>query len=439
MTSIFWAPMALVGGIDHENVSIEASDGKITSVSSGVPVPPGAVAFEGAMVPGLVNAHSHVFHRALRGRATPAGGDFWSWRAGMYELVDHLDPELLEELATATYAEMLAAGITQVGEFHYVHRGPGGVPYTDRNEMAMAIVRAAAATGIRLCLLDTCYLMADVDGTPLQGPQLRFGDGDVDGWSERHGRLADELAGTEVVVGSAIHSVRGVPADAFAQIVEASGPTHVHASEQAAENRACVDRHGVTPIGLLARHGGLRPGSTVVHAIHVTSGDLEATAGSGASVCVCPTTELDLGDGTADVAAFAAAGIDVSLGSDSHAVVDLLVEARMVEWNDRARYGRRGVHASAALWDMATSAGARSLGCERWGLEVGAPADFAVLDTRRPATAGIDRSDMLLSAATAGDVMATVVGGEIVCEAGEHHTLGSVSSRLASAIGRSIT
>jgi formiminoglutamate deiminase len=438
MTSTFWAPMALVGGTDHRNVTVEASDGTITSVSSGTPIPPGAMAFEGAIVPGLVNAHSHVFHRALRGRTTPEGGDFWSWRTTMYELVDHLDPELLEELATATYAEMLAAGITMVGEFHYLHRGPGGVPYTDPNEMAKAIVRAADAAGIRLCLLDTCYLMADVDGAPLQGPQLRFGDGDVNGWSERHGLLADELSGADVVVGSAIHSVRGVPADAFAQIVGTPGPTHVHASEQPAENRACVDRHGVTPIGLLARHGGLRPGSTVVHAIHVSARDLEATADSGASVCVCPTTELDLGDGTADVAAFAAAGIEVSLGSDSHVAVDLLLEARMVEWNDRARYGRRGVHTPPALWGMATSAGARSLGRQTWGLEVGAPADFAVVGTRHPATAGIGRSDMLLSAATAGDVMATVVGGEMVCAAGEHRTLGSVSSRLASVIGRAV-
>jgi formiminoglutamate deiminase len=435
MNTTFWAPMALIDGANHRDVALETKAGRIAAISIGVPPPTGATAFDGALVPGLVNAHSHVFHRALRGRVTD-GGDFWSWRSMMYDLVEDLDPESLESLATATYAEMLAAGITTVGEFHYLHHGPGGVPYDDRIEMSMAIVRAATSTGIRLCLLDTCYLMADVDGTPLEGPQLRFCDGDVDGWSERHAQLVAALSGSDVVVGSAIHSVRAVPPTAFAQIVAEPGPTHVHVSEQPAENRACVDVHGVTPIGLLAGHGGLRPGSTVVHGVHVTEHDVSAIASSSASVCVCPTTELDLGDGTVDVSALKAAAIDVSLGSDSHTTIDLFAEARLVEWNDRARYGRRGIHAPPALWDMATSAGARSLGSRSGALGVGGRADFAVVGVDHPSTAGIDRPDALIAAATAGDVIATVVGGQIVCSGGEHRTLGSVPAMLAASIGR---
>jgi formiminoglutamate deiminase len=385
------------------------------------------------VVPALVNAHSHVFHRALRGRVA-TGGDFWSWRTAMYDVVDRLDPDDLEQLATATYAEMLAAGITAVGEFHYVHHGPGGVPYGDRNEMSMALVRAAANAGIRLCLLDTCYLTAGVGGSPLVGPQLRFGDGDVDGWNDRHGELVARLLRTDVIVGSAIHSVRAVPPGGFEAVSATSGPTHVHASEQPAENAACLERYGVSPVRLLADHGGLDDHTTVVHAVHVSEGDLTSIASAGSSVCVCPTTELDLGDGTADVHAMRAAGIDVSLGSDSHVAIDLFAEARMVEWNDRARQGRRGVHSLAALWEMASAAGARSLGIDSWGLVAGAPADFVVVDLNRTSVAGIGGAGSLLVGAAPSDVSATVVAGEVVCQGDEHRTLGSVPSVLASVL-----
>lgn len=433
MTATFWAPMALIQGSDRRDVAIETIDGVITSVSSDVGAPAGATVLDGAVVPALVNAHSHVFHRALRGMPW-AVGDFWSWRAAMYGLVERLDPDDLERLATATYAEMLAAGITVVGEFHYLHHGPGGVPYGDRNEMSMALVRAAAAAGIRLCLLDTCYLVAGVDGSPLQGPQLRFGDGDIEGWRRRHAELVARLSTTGVIVGSAIHSVRGVAPGSFAAVSDTPGPTHVHASEQPAENQACLDVHGVSPIGLLAHNGGLDDETTVVHAVHVSNGDLAAIASTATSVCVCPTTELDLGDGTADVLAMTTAGIDVSLGSDSHVAIDLLSEARLVEWNDRARHGRRGIHTPKALWEMASSAGARSLGIGMWGLVVGAQADFVVIDLNGPALAGIDAPASLLVAGGAGDVSATIVGGQIVCRGNQHRTLGSVTSALASAL-----
>ncbi len=430
----FHASHAVIDGAIARDVAIVVAGGAIVSTeASAVPVP-GATSLHGLVAPGMVNAHSHVFHRMLRGRSW-SGGDFWSWRDAMYEVVNALTPDLLESVAVATFAEMLAAGITAVGEFHYVHHGPDGVRYTDANEMSMALVRAADATGIRLCVLDTCYLVAGVDGRPLVGPQLRFGDGSGEGWAERHSELVSKAAGRDrVTVGAAIHSVRAVPPEAFSTVAEAGGPLHVHVSEQPAENDACLEHHGVTPTAFLDRHGVLSDRTTAVHAVHVTEDDRNRLAASGTGVCVCPTTELDLGDGTVDVAGLRRASIGVGIGSDSHAVIDLLSEARLVEWNDRARSGRRGVHTAADLWHMVGPAGAASLGYDRWGISAGAPADFVVLSTDSIRTAGSELEG-ILGSATAHDILATYVGGVLVTELDEHVTLGPVAELASAAFG----
>ena len=262
----------------------------------------------GFTLPGLANAHSHAFHRALRGAAQAGQGTFWTWRERMYQVAGRLQPDSYLALARAVYAEMALAGITCVGEFHYLHHDAGGARYRDPNQMGLALIEAAAQAGLRITLLDTCYLRGGLaaDGSPiaLSGVQERFGDGDGSRWAERAGELgADEhgMLGAHARAGVAIHSVRAVPPDQMQPVVAWShaygAPLHAHLSEQPAENEACLAAYGVTPARLLDRAGALGPRSTVVHATHLTGDDIGLLGGSRTVACFCPTTEADLADG----------------------------------------------------------------------------------------------------------------------------------------------
>ena len=291
---------AWLGGEESTaDVVIDVEDGLIAAVHAGAPCPAGASRLRGLVLPGLVNAHSHAFHRALRGRTHRSGGDFWSWRRLMYDVSACLDPDNYRALALATFAEMSLAGVTCVGEFHYVHHQPGGQPYEDPNEMGLAIIEAAAAAGIRLTLLDACYLQADVDGGALAPEQQRFSDGSVDGWLERVGAIPE---GPCVRVGAAPHSVRAVGRARPGHVIATWArtyprPLHIHVSEQPAENAACLAATGRTPTQLLADAGALMARTTAVHATHVTPDDIELLGDSQTAVCLCPTTERDLADG----------------------------------------------------------------------------------------------------------------------------------------------
>ncbi len=247
----------LGGDTAATDVLLEADGDRLTAVTPDVPCPPGATRLPGLTLPGLVNAHSHAFHRALRGRSQ-GPGSFWTWRDQMYALADRLDPDTYLALATATYAEMALAGISCVGEFHYLHHGPGGTPYDDPNELGTVLAEAARRAGVRLTLLDTCYLQGGFDG-PLAGPQLRFGDGTVDRWAERADALEDDEG---VRVGAAVHSVRAVPPDALPVVADwatrRGAPLHAHLSEQRVENTACLAATGRTPTELLAGAGRAR-------------------------------------------------------------------------------------------------------------------------------------------------------------------------------------
>ena len=260
----YWAAAAHLPHGLAADVTFEIADGRFTDVKPGT-APGDARRLPGVVLPGFANAHSHAFHRALRGRTHGGGGTFWTWREAMYAVAARLDPDSYRALATAAYAEMASAGVTAVAEFHYVHHGPGGVPYAEPHAMRAALRAAAADAGIRLTLLDTCYLAGGFD-TPLEGPQLRFGDRDVHAWAER-------AAGAD---GVAVHSVRAVPRDALAVVAKAAEgrPLHVHLSEQPAENAACLARHGLTPTGLLAAEGVLGQATTAVHATHLTDADI---------------------------------------------------------------------------------------------------------------------------------------------------------------------
>jgi formiminoglutamate deiminase len=411
------------------------ADGLITSVERDVEVlPPDATRLPGLLLPGLVNAHSHAFHRALRGRTHTGAGDFWGWREQMYTVAERLDPDSYLALATAAYAEMALAGITTVGEFHYLHHAPSGARYDDANAMGRSLVEAGRRAGVRVVLLDACYLTADVDGSALAGPQLRFGDGSATAWADRVDALTDDLPH----VGAAVHSVRACPPDAMRDVAawaQARGaPLHLHLSEQRRENDACLAAYGVTPTRLAADTGVLGPRTTAVHATHLTTDDIGLFGEANAAACLCPTTERDLADGVAPVPSLLDAGSGLCLGSDSHAVVDLLEEARAVELDERLVSERRGTLSPERLLAAATAGGSRSLGTLGGAIAPGCPADLVTLRLDTVRTAGAPDGSEVLGAvvfgASAGDVSHVVVDGRLIVEDGQHLLIEDVPGLL---------
>jgi formiminoglutamate deiminase len=428
----WWAPHALLPGGLARDVLLTETDGRITAVTPGAP-PGDARRLPGVVLPGFANAHSHAFHRALRGRTQDRGGTFWTWRERMYALAARLDPDSYLALARAAYAEMACAGIVAVAEFHYLHHGPGGRRYADPNAMGHALAAAAAEAGVRLTLLDACYLAGGLGPgghLPLDPVQRRFSDGDVDAWAVRVAALRGSPG---LRVGVAVHSVRAVPRAALATVGAAAGgdPLHVHLSEQPAENEACLTHHGLTPTALLAAEGLLGPATTAVHATHLTPADVGALGSTGTGVCLCPTTERDLADGIGPASALRDAGARLSLGSDSHAVVDPFEEARGLEMHERLRSRERGRFRPAELLAALTRHGA--LGDPGAGrLIPGAPADLVAVRTDTARTAGSDPAQVLFGA-TAADVDTVVVGGRMVVQGGRHR-LGDVGALLRDAI-----
>ncbi|MFI6981715.1 formimidoylglutamate deiminase [Embleya sp. NPDC050154] len=427
-------------GIERDALLV-VEDGRIASVTPDRPAPGGACVLPGLTIPGLANVHSHAFHRALRGRTQTGTGTFWTWRDQMYQAAGRLDPDSYLALARAVYAEMALAGITSVGEFHYLHHGPDGTPYDDPNAMGHALIEAAREAGVRITLLDTCYLHGGLtaDGyRPLEGVQRRFGDGSSDAWYERWGALRGD---DNTRIGAAIHSVRAFDTkDGYATwAARTEGvPVHVHLSEQPAENAACVAHHGLTPTGLLDAHGFWSANATAVHATHLTDADIAALARAEAGVCFCPTTERDLADGIGPAGELARAGVPLSLGSDSQAVIDLFEEARAVELDERLRTGRRGHFTSAALLAYATGTGHRALGWPDAGrIEPGALADLTTIGLDSVRLAGtVPRlaTEAAVFAATASDVTHVMVGGRTIVRDGVHQLVEAVPQALGTAI-----
>ncbi|MGP3954663.1 formimidoylglutamate deiminase [Nonomuraea sp. 3N208] len=438
MSLTYWCEQAWLPDGVAKDVLVVVEGNRIARIGQGPP-PAAAERLAGITVPGLANAHSHAFHRALRGAAQEGKGDFWTWRDRMYEVAARLDPDTYLRLATAVYAEMALAGVTCVGEFHYLHHAPDGKPYDDPNTMGHTLVQAARAAGLRIALLDTCYLSGGM-GAPLAGAQARFGDGDAERWAVRADDLADSYEGQgDVEIGAAIHSVRAVPPEQMPVVAEFShrhaAPLHAHVSEQRAENAACVEMYAATPVQLLHEHGALGPRSTAVHATHLTDVDVELLAHSGTHICMCPTTERDLADGIGPARTLADRGAPITLGSDSHAVIDLFEEARAVELDERLASGKRGHWPAADLLAAATNAGHTSLGFPDAGMLVaGARADLVSVRLDSVRTAGARGPEAVVFAATAADVHSVVSGGRRVVENGRH-VLGDVGSLLAEAIG----
>ena len=391
----------------------------------------------GTVLPGFANAHSHAFHRLLRGTTHADGGDFWQWRDSMYRVAGLLDPALMFLVARAAFAEMLVSGYTAVGEFHYLHHRVDGAPYAPAHSMEIAIAQAAREVGIRLVLLDTCYLDGGI-GQSLAPEQRRFSDGSAAGWLDRWHALRAAIETDGVTLGAAVHSVRAVTPTAMAEIRNALGreiPLHIHVSEQPQENTDCVAAYGDTPVGVLAGLEMLDSRLSIVHATHLTPADRALVSASGCTVVMCPTTEADLGDGIGPAFALADAGTPIAIGSDQNAVIDPLLELRGLEAGERLSSGRRGRFSPAALLEAGSSSGYASLGISRHLLTPGDPCDLVELDPSSPRTIGSAVGQLILSA-TASDVRRVIVGGEIVADGGRlsTHTAPRPEDLLAEAL-----
>jgi len=373
-------------------------------------------------LPGFVNAHSHAFQRGIRGQthARIAGeNSFWSWRTAMYEAAGALDPDALYAITRSAFAEMLRAGITHVGEFHYVHHQPDGRPYDDPNELSWRVVQAARDVGIRLTLLDVFYARAGAGKPPLP-EQRRFCDADADAYLRR----VDALRSNGVDVGITPHSVRAASAEDLRTLVEYARVhdlvVHTHLSEQPRENAECSAEHGTTPAGVFEACGALeRPRRfTAVHATHLLDGDFERL--STQTVCVCPSTEADLGDGILDATRLVHGGTNLALGSDSNAIIDLVQEARLLEMHDRLAKGARcrlndaSGRLGPSLARAATRGGAVALGANGSRLQTTERFDAVVVDLDHPFFEHVPPEhalDALMTAGTSAAIRQVVVGG----------------------------
>jgi formimidoylglutamate deiminase len=393
------------------------------------------------LLPGLVNAHSHAFQRLIRGRTEyVASGqerdDFWSWRELMYRAATALDPEGVYVASRQAFVEMALAGTTAVGEFHYLHHAPDGTPYADRLELSRQVIRAARDAGLRISLLRVGYARAGF-GKPENPRQRRFIDPSLDRVVEDAAALREAMRGDPAVaVGLAPHSVRAVTRawlEQLPRVVPAGMPIHLHVAEQPAEVAACREEHGRSPVELLDDVGLLREGVTLVHAVHLTDDEVKRVGAAGATVCACPSTERNLGDGVVRADELLRAGAPICLGTDSHAAVDLLDEARQLEGHLRLMRLRRAVldpgggesdGLAVRLLKCATARGAWSLGLEGVGyLEPRQAADLFTVDLEHPALAGCSEESVLpalLLGGAPGAVRDVAVGGAWIVRDGEH-------------------
>jgi len=407
-----------------------------------------------AMLPGMVNAHSHAFQRVLRGRTEYRAGDrdsFWTWRELMYSVATRLTPEDVYDASRMAFLEMALSGITGVGEFHYLHQSPEGTPYDDPNLLAKEVIRAAGDVGLRIALLRVAYARSgfNVEANP---KQARFIESDPHTYLKNLEHLQESAGVSQTAwVGSAPHSARAVPLDYLREVIDYANDrslkVHMHVAEQPAEVSACVEEYGRTPVALLESEGLLSDRFTAVHAIHVTPKAIPSFAKSGALVCACPTTERNLGDGVVPADEYLKHGVAICLGTDSHAQIDLFEDARELEYHlrlqklERALLDRQSQVSSlksqglaARLFDCATINGARSIGATSGSLEAGKPADFFTIDLNDPAIAGSSENDLLASivfSASRAAVREVVVCGKPIVSEGQHLIQEEVVERFA--------
>ncbi len=487
--SIAWLPdlLYVTRRFERDLALVCDRDGRITKITSDVEGVGRVVRLpRRAMLPGLVNSHSHAFQRVIRGRteyrsAVSPRDSFWTWRDVMYSAAARLTPDDIYDASRMAFLEMACGGITAVGEFHYLHHAPDGRPYDDPNLLARQVVRAARDVGLRIALLRVAYARAGFQQPP-DARQARFIEPDPQTYLRHVDELRNHVmrddagrhrAGRHDAgawVGVAPHSVRAVPLDFLREVgafaVERQLPFHMHVAEQPAEVSACVAEHGRAPVALLANEGLLNPRFTGVHAIHVTSGEISALSAARARICACPTTERNLGDGIVPADRFFAANVPIALGTDSHTQIDLLEDARELEYHLRLQKLERNILAppiesnalpsdgdddsdddeqrgaattnistlAARLFDCATIHGAASIGAPGGALTVGHPADFFTVSLDDSSIAGASRDDLLAAilfslARTA--VRDVVVGGHIIIDDTRHHQSSEIVERFA--------
>jgi len=390
-----------------------------------------------ALLPGLVNAHSHAFQRVIRGkteyRSAESSDSFWSWRELMYAAANRLNVEEIYDASRMAFMEMALSGITTVGEFHYIHKTPDGRSYDDPNLLAKEVIRAANDVGLRITLLRVAYERAGFQRQP-NPLQQRFIE-TTDEYLNNTEALIDEVKTDMASAGVAPHSVRAVSLDYLKAVGELAlhykVPIHMHVAEQPAEVSACIEEYGRSPVALVDTEGLLCDRFTAVHAIHVTTKAVAAIARSRAMVCACPTTERNLGDGVIPTDLYFNAGVPLSLGTDSQIQIDLLEDARQLEYEMRLQKKERNVLVAEStrgalaqrLFKCATTNGAQSVGTVGGRLDPGLPADFFTIDLDDPSISGASTDDLLsnivfsLSRTAIKDV---VVNGRLIVEQGRH-------------------
>jgi formimidoylglutamate deiminase len=451
---LYLPEMLYADGRAHSGVGLLVSPtGIVEGLAAKESAPPGTELIRlasKALLPGLANAHSHTFQRLFRGRAEgrAAGGDtFWTWREQMYRAAAFASPEDLYDVARTTFLEMACAGITAVGEFHYLHRDPAGHAYSEPNLLGDQVIAAAQSVGLRIRLLRSAYFRAGFERPPHPGQQ-RFYESPDEYLRNLEDLIAKHGATENVAVGAAPHSIRAVPLEELRQIAEiARGrmPLHMHISEQVGENAACEAEYGATPVQLLADHGILSSRATLVHAIHLTAAEYKAVAAAGTTICSCPTTERNLGDGIFPADSAAKLGIPVAFGTDSQTQIDILEDARQMEYHLRLRDQQRGIldasaredwasrePIGASLFRSATSSGYASLGLDGGTLAVGQPADFFTVDLDDLSILGMDAESLLPQAVFAlakSAIRDVAVQGRLILENGCHTHEEEIRSR----------
>ena len=461
-----WTPAVIVTVSDEGFITeIDAAapaDAGSDHLSAGQGAAAGTERVDGIVVPGMPNAHSHAFQRAMAGNTEyrlSARDSFWTWRRAMYSLANRIEPDDLRILATQLFVEMLKGGYTSVAEFHYLHRQKGGTPYAGSNELWEAISDAASVAGIGLTLLPTLYQTSDFGGQPLKPEQARFAS-DTDAFlravedridAERRGQSARDRSRTQRT-GAAFHSLRAVPLENLRRAalelrrLDANLPVHIHVAEQLLEVQACVRETGRRPIELLLDTGLLTQHWCLVHATHATAAELQGLAATAASVCVSISTEANLGDGFFDTARFLKAGGRLCVGSDSQSTVNPAEELRWLEYQQRLRKKRRGVlaakaesHVGTRLWRDAAQHGAQAIGQPAGTLEVGRRADWLVLDAAHPSMVGAAHDtalDHLLFAGGDAAIRDVMVAGRWVIKDRRHAVEDDLQPRFAGLMRR---